>query len=45
MAPFMYRCPQTGFSVQALAEDDLDADHLYDAVICTACQRMHLVAR
>jgi hypothetical protein len=44
MQPFLFRCPVTGFKVQALAPDWGKDDE--DAVIqirCTACTRTHLV--
>lgn len=45
MAPFIYRCPDTGLNVQGYVADDPtergDAD--YETVLCIACTRMHLV--
>jgi hypothetical protein len=39
-----FRCPTTGLRVQVWTNAaDGDADDLYEAVTCTACQRMHLI--
>jgi hypothetical protein len=44
MAGISFHCPNTGFHVQAWIEgDDSEANDLYEAVTCTACQRVHLV--
>ena len=45
MAPFLYRCPNTGQHVQGwVANDPTDLrDDAYETVICTACTRLHLV--
>jgi hypothetical protein len=44
MVGISFRCPNTGFQVQAWTEgEDLEANYLYEAVTCTACQRIHLV--
>ena len=45
MAPFLYRCPNTGQSVQGwIADDPTDlGDNAYETLICTACTRLHLV--
>jgi hypothetical protein len=45
MAPFLYRCPNTGQHVQGwVADDPTDLrDDTYETVICTACTRLHLV--
>jgi len=46
MAPFVFRCPTTGFFVQGWSADAVenndDADK-YLAVNCLVCQRVHLV--
>jgi hypothetical protein len=45
MAPFLFRCPNTGFNVQgwiAEAVENDDGDK-YEAVTCLACQQLHLV--
>jgi hypothetical protein len=42
MPPFLYRCPATGFRVQGFIAEELPAD-TYEAVACTACQRVHIV--
>ncbi len=40
-----YRCPATGYNVQAFVRDDAsDADgQVYEMVTCTVCRRIHLV--
>jgi hypothetical protein len=44
MAPFLYRCPNTGRQVQAWAADDpTEDDDAYEAVACLACAGIHLV--
>jgi hypothetical protein len=47
MAPFIYRCPTTGLSVQGLAADTVpDANtETYESVTCPVCTRVHLVKR
>jgi hypothetical protein len=45
MAPFTYRCPDTGFRIQEYsaepASEDGGAD--YEAVTCTMCGRVHVM--
>jgi hypothetical protein len=44
MPAFLYRCPNTGYRVQAfVAEDASDDSEDYQAITCTLCQRVHLV--
>jgi hypothetical protein len=46
MAPFIYRCPNTGFRVQGFTPDDDEsegADDVFVGVICLACGSVHLV--
>jgi hypothetical protein len=44
MAPFLYRCPTTGFQVQGWAtDDDPENGEHYESVICLACGRVHFV--
>ena len=44
MAPVLYRCPNTGQSVQAWVADEPDDDDLtYVQVTCFACAQAHLV--
>jgi hypothetical protein len=44
MAPFLYRCPNTGQQVQAWAADDpTEDDDAYEMVTCLACAGLHLV--
>jgi hypothetical protein len=44
VAPFLYRCPNTGHRVQGLiAEDVSDEPEDYRAITCLACQQTHLV--
>lgn len=47
MAVFLYRCPVTGMNVQGWIADDPEHpdDDSYEAVVCTACTRTHLVNR
>ena len=42
MAPFLYRCPNTGRQVQAWAADDpTEDDDAYETVACLACAGIH----
>jgi hypothetical protein len=44
MAAFIYRCPVTGYNVQALAPDDLTSgEDAFQSVTCTVCGQVHLV--
>ena len=44
MTELSFRCPTTGFRVQAWTHaGDAEVDDLYEAVTCTACQRVPLV--
>jgi hypothetical protein len=44
MAPFIYRCPNTGLRIQALAAEEITEDEgTYEAVTCIMCQQVHLV--
>jgi hypothetical protein len=45
MAPFLYRCPNTGFNVQGWRADEVSPDdaNSYESVTCIACQQLHLV--
>jgi hypothetical protein len=45
MAPFLYRCPNTGRTVQAWAVDDFneDDDKPYQGITCLGCAQAHLV--
>jgi hypothetical protein len=45
MPPFLYRCPNTGQTVQAYTADDPDDDLSYMQVTCLACAQAHLVNR
>lgn len=45
MQPFLYRCPNTGQTVQAYTADDPDDDDLtYTQVNCLACAPTHFVS-
>lgn len=44
--PFLFCCPMTGQNVQALPEfndEPSDGRRLYQGVLCSACQRVHIV--
>ncbi len=48
MATFVYRCPTTGRNVQGWLADEPaceNANKTYEAVICTACTRVHFINR
>ena len=44
MAAFIYRCPNTGLRIQALATEEITEDeHTYEPVTCIMCRQVHLV--
>ena len=44
MRAFLYRCPNTGKTVQGFVAEELDPEsEAYEAVQCAACSRLHLV--
>jgi hypothetical protein len=44
MTPLLYRCPNTGQTVQGIAAQEASAsDDTYEAIICNACRRLHFV--
>ena len=46
MATIIYRCPTTGLNVQGWFADDsarADTNDTYEAVLCTACTKLHLI--
>jgi len=43
MMPITFKYPNTGFNVQGIADPEIPAPPLYQAILCTACQRTHLV--
>ena len=44
MDPFVYRCPNTGLRIQALAAEEItEGEDTYEAVTCIMCQQVHLV--
>jgi hypothetical protein len=44
MPPFLYRCPNTGYRVQGFVAEEVSVERDgYEALTCTACQRVHLV--
>ena len=48
MGAFIYRCPVTGLKVQGWLADEPsseDTRSAYEAVICTACTRVHIINR
>ena len=40
---FIFRCPHTGFDVEALSEGDVQTGPAYEPVTCLACLSVHLV--
>jgi hypothetical protein len=45
MGHFIFRCPATGF-VQHQLDDDPDmSENEYEAIVCPACTKIHLVNR
>jgi hypothetical protein len=43
MTTFIFRCPHTGLNVQGHTKDDRDRGRAFEAIVCTACQRVHWV--
>jgi hypothetical protein len=44
MAAFIYRCPVTGYNVQAfVADDPTKVADAFRSMTCTVCARVHLV--
>jgi hypothetical protein len=44
MAAFIYRCPNTGLRIQALAAAEITEDEdKYEPVTCVMCRQVHLV--
>jgi hypothetical protein len=44
MAPFIFRCPNTGRRVQGWSADEAPSDgDAYETISCLACRRVHLV--
>ena len=45
MAPYLFRCPNTGLTVQGWVADEIDSRNgeAYEAVSCLACGQVHLV--
>lgn len=42
MPPFLYRCPNTGQTVQGFAAEETSGD-AYEAIACLACRQNHFV--
>jgi hypothetical protein len=44
MAPFLYRCPNTGHNVQAWVAEEVPPDNeIFQTLTCIACLQVHLV--
>ena len=45
MAPFLFRCPNTGQRVQGWTAEEVSPDEAdtYETVTCIACRQVHLV--
>ena len=44
MAPFLFKCPNTGLRVQGWSADEIPADsETYVTMECVACRGVHLV--
>jgi hypothetical protein len=44
MATFLYRCPNTGYTMQGyVADDPSDDKDTYESVTCAACGGVHRV--
>jgi len=43
MAPFIFRCPNTGFGVQGWAADEPTDAETFEPVVCALCTRTHMI--
>ena len=43
MATFIFRCPCTGWNVQAHTEDNDKKGQTFETIACIACQQLHVV--
>lgn len=43
MPAFVFRCPNTALNVQGHAKDHGDKGRAFEAILCTACKRVHWV--
>jgi hypothetical protein len=44
MAPFLYRCPNTGLRVQGFIAQEVPEDtDTFETITCLACRQIHLV--
>jgi hypothetical protein len=43
MAPFLYRCPNTGKTVQGFSAEEVSDDNTFTPIECLACRQVHLV--
>ena len=43
MASFLYRCPNTGQTVQGWSAEEVTDDDAYELVTCLTCTRVHLI--
>jgi len=43
MTTFIFRCPCTGWNVQAHTEDNCKSSNTFEVIACIACQQLHLV--
>jgi len=40
---YLYRCPNTGQTVQGWSADDVSDDDEYQSIACLACAQAHLI--
>jgi hypothetical protein len=43
MAPFLYRCPNTGYRVQGFVDEEVSDDQTCVSITCIMCRQIHLV--
>jgi hypothetical protein len=43
MRPFLYRCPNTGQTVQGFTAEETPDEYAYEAITCLACRQTHFV--
>jgi hypothetical protein len=44
VAPFIFRCPNTGRNVQGFLAEEIAKDiNTYNSITCLACRQLHLV--
>ena len=43
MGSFIFRCPHANLNVQGFALDSNDTAAVFEPIVCTACEQVHLI--